>query len=639
MKFLFVVSFLCLGQSVFAQKQKLIDSLINLASTSNNDVKMKLYGDISWEMKELNTTEALVYANKEIDLATTLNNKKYIAQGYNDRGGIYFLMGKQAEAMKDYELALEIRKTLNDKSGIASVLSKMGVIYRNKGDLAGALKIQLQTLKIFEDTKDTLRQIATLIFLGELNRKVLNFKEADKVFERTFALLKLKPNAKQYSNALTTYGTSLSDQKRFDEALAALMQANQQQEKLENYIDQASTLNNIGNVYSSKNQFADALIYFQQAYDLAVKTNNVTGQPVYLANLGSMKIKLNNFVGAEKDLLAAKKLSESTNQKEKLSNTYGFLNNLYDTMQNKDLALEYANLKNNIKDSIFSDEMAQQFADMQTKYETEKKESQIIAQQLELRKKQIWIFGILGLLALSVLYGLLYFNKYKHKRKSELANIKLQQQEEKTHAIIAAEEKERLRVARELHDGVGQLMAASRLSLGNLESDEDLNKNQKASINNSVKMVDDAIKELRTVSHNMMPNALIRNGLVQAMRDFVDQLNQQSSLKISFETAGLDKPLPSNKEAVLYRILQEIMQNIIKHAKATEVHISYTGDGQEATLMVEDNGVGFDTKNTKAFDGIGLKNIVARAEFIKAKVYWDSSLGNGTTVTVELDSN
>jgi signal transduction histidine kinase len=150
-------------------------------------------------------------------------------------------------------------------------------------------------------------------------------------------------------------------------------------------------------------------------------------------------------------------------------------------------------------------------------------------------------------------------------------------------------------------------------------------------------MVDDAVREVRSVSHNMMPNALIRFGLAKAVREFIDKIAATGALKVDLQIVGLNDRLESTTETVLYRVMQETVSNIIKHAAATTISIQLIKDDESLTMMIEDNGKGFDTKKISEFGGIGLKNIISRVEYLNGTVDFDSFPGRGTTVIVELD--
>jgi signal transduction histidine kinase len=149
-------------------------------------------------------------------------------------------------------------------------------------------------------------------------------------------------------------------------------------------------------------------------------------------------------------------------------------------------------------------------------------------------------------------------------------------------------------------------------------------------------MIDDAAREIRTVSHDLMPNALLIQGLVSAVREFVNRLSLTGKVKVSLDVANLDERLPQLTETVLYRVLQELVGNVVKHSEATHVQVQLIRNEKELTMMVEDDGKGFDTAKIADYKGIGLKNIISRIDFLNGKVNFDSSPNSGTTVIVEV---
>ena len=209
--------------------------------------------------------------------------------------------------------------------------------------------------------------------------------------------------------------------------------------------------------------------------------------------------------------------------------------------------------------------------------------------------------------------------------------------DDKIKKAAAAEEKERKRIAADLHDGVGQLMTAAWLNLQVLEkqttngTDE-----QQQLINKTTLLVGESCKEVRQVSHNMMPNALLKKGLINAVKEFTQQIDS-SILSINLQAEGLDVELDSITETILYRVIQESVNNAIKHAAASELDISIHHANGNIDVLIEDNGQGFDIKkidNNK--NGLGLQNIRSRILFLKGTVDWDSSPSNGTVVAIHI---
>jgi signal transduction histidine kinase len=276
-------------------------------------------------------------------------------------------------------------------------------------------------------------------------------------------------------------------------------------------------------------------------------------------------------------------------------------------------------------------------SEAEEKYQTEKKEKMILEQKLQINKQRNWIFGVIGLALVAILGSLLFYTKRQANQKAQFDAEKLKLQTEKTSAIVEAEEHERIRLAKELHDGVGPMLSLAKFQLENAISQTKFNSIEQESLfQNTNTMIDDAAREIRTVSHDLMPNALLMQGLVSAIREFVNRLSLSGKVKVSLDVANLDERLPQLTETVLYRVLQELVGNVIKHSDATSVQIQLVRHENELTMMIEDNGKGFDTSQMPIFKGIGLKNIISRIDFLNGKVNFDSSPNRGTTVIVEV---
>jgi len=180
------------------------------------------------------------------------------------------------------------------------------------------------------------------------------------------------------------------------------------------------------------------------------------------------------------------------------------------------------------------------------------------------------------------------------------------------------------------------MMSAAKMNLSAYESNVQFtNEEEKRNFEKIVSLVDDSCKEVRVVSHNMMPNALLKNSLSSAIREFIDKLDHKK-LQVHLYTGGLESRLDTNIETILYRVIQECVNNVIKHANANTLDISILIEQHEITATIEDNGQGFDTNDRNKFEGIGLKNIRTRIEYLKGTVDFDSSPGKGTLVALHV---
>jgi two-component system NarL family sensor kinase len=230
--------------------------------------------------------------------------------------------------------------------------------------------------------------------------------------------------------------------------------------------------------------------------------------------------------------------------------------------------------------------------------------------------------------------GVLYYHFYRLKQQTLVQADIIRQQELATKRIIAAEENERRRIAADLQDGVGQLLSTTRMNLDTLlERLMISNADNSELATKTMSMIDEGCKEVRAIAHQMMPGVLLKTGLVAALRDFVNKL-ESPKLRIVLETSGWDNRINNNIEIVLYRIIQETVNNVIKHAAASQLDIQLTIEDDEVSVTIEDNGKGFNSTNYDKLEGIGLKNIITRVEYLKGTVDISSLPGKGTLVAI-----
>lgn len=210
------------------------------------------------------------------------------------------------------------------------------------------------------------------------------------------------------------------------------------------------------------------------------------------------------------------------------------------------------------------------------------------------------------------------------------------QQELSTQAILEAEEKERTRIAKDLHDSVGQMMSAARMNLSSYYNQaQPAAGEQEESLRKIIRLVDDSCREVRAVSHSMMPAAMMKRNLPEAIRELINRI-ESPQLRIHFHTEGEPGEQENQTSSILYRVIQECVNNVIKHAGASELDIALLYDHEGISVTIEDNGKGFNLERLPEGAGIGLQNMRARVEFLKGTIEFDSSPGNGTLVAIHL---
>lgn len=278
--------------------------------------------------------------------------------------------------------------------------------------------------------------------------------------------------------------------------------------------------------------------------------------------------------------------------------------------------------------------LKKQLSELNLKFEAEHKQKLIQQQQFANNRRNTTIAVIAVLFARGAILGYQSYSRYRLKQMVLLQSAMLHQLDIATQGIIEAEEKERKRIAADLHDGVGQLFSAVRMNLSSLMDRAVLtNAAEKALAEKTLAMVDESCKGVRTIAQQMMPNILLKTGLAAAIKDFVNKIDSQH-LKINMEAYGLEERLDNNVEIVLYRVLQECVNNVIKHARASRLDINLTREGRDISVTIEDNGIGFNAADKMKFAGIGLKNIITRVKYLKGSVDISSDQNKGTLVAI-----
>jgi signal transduction histidine kinase len=214
-----------------------------------------------------------------------------------------------------------------------------------------------------------------------------------------------------------------------------------------------------------------------------------------------------------------------------------------------------------------------------------------------------------------------------HQRRNQLLN------KEKINAEITTLEKERTRIASDLHDDLGPMLSTVKLLINNLEIESDEDKITLSKVNG---YIDGVLTQLRTISNNLMPQVLGRKGLVAAINEFIDELNATRDMQIHFAPSA-DLVIPMEQGNHLYRIMHEIIHNAGKHSIASSMDISLEQQENRLVLTMRDNGRGFDPQDLETVrKGLGLKNIMSRVEAIQGVVYLKSAPKTGTEYTIEI---
>ncbi len=303
------------------------------------------------------------------------------------------------------------------------------------------------------------------------------------------------------------------------------------------------------------------------------------------------------------------------------------------------------NTYNKLKDSVYRDEMAAQVAEMNARYETEKRarENMELAQVNELqslqldserqkRITQVILFG--GVIVLLGLASLFLLSRTRYRQRVEYQKKLTEEQRKLFQGVVDAEEKERKRIAQELHDGIGQLLSTAKLHASALE--EELPDAVKPLARQSSSLIDQAVAEVRAVSHNLMPASLIRSGLKVAIENLAGQIHASNQLKVTCNVSGLDGHLSDSAEVILFRLVQELFNNALKHAEATSIGLDIGRSTDSLVIRFSDDGKGFNPQTAPSHNGLGLRNVYSRAGLLNGRIEITSAPGAGTLTVITI---
>lgn len=362
--------------------------------------------------------------------------------------------------------------------------------------------------------------------------------------------------------------------------------------------------------------------------------------------MGKIAVLQNNYEKAVPLYEEAFKIAHENNFFEQKYEIMKELKDVYNYVGEYKKSLDLFYEFHKIKDSLFTTERDKNLNDALQKYEAAKKDEEIVKQKLEIelqnRLKNRWIIGGIGLGLFAMLITLFFRKRIKYQNTITLQNRALQQKEieelqqknrlDSMSSMIAGQETERLRIAKDLHDSLGGLLSTVKAHFSSLKSiSSEIEKSQLYGKTNS--LIDEACVEVRRISHNMMPHSLSLMGLKDALVDLSERL-QRDKINTTVEIEEIPSTLDETQKVMIYRLMQELISNIQKHAQAKNVLIQSFSHKNIMTIIVEDDGIGFDVATPK--DGLGLESMRSRVAFLNGTIHIDAQPHKGTSVNIEI---
>ncbi|WP_164974196.1 sensor histidine kinase [Filimonas effusa] len=317
---------------------------------------------------------------------------------------------------------------------------------------------------------------------------------------------------------------------------------------------------------------------------------------------------------------------------------YKIYGDSYEALGLTDKAIACKNKYIELYDSFATRDKLNMMSKIESRYRLSEKDKKLAEQNLQIskaennaRQKSLWVIAISLLAIVGFIISALWLRANRHKQRLLAYRFEKQMEISRLTYTIAGEEKERNRIARELHDGIGGLLAAAKINLDLVKKEYHFN--NESNFIEVMQLVDQAASDLRKTAHNMMPEILMQDGLVKALEQFCNSIASKNTTHIYFEVIGTNIKLKSELELSLYRIVQELVHNIIKHSRATEAFIQISFSEDELNISVEDNGIGISSENKK---GLGIKSIQDRVKALNGNISIESGYARGTNIYINI---
>ncbi len=661
----------------FNQANRMFDSALYYyyQNPSDSDL-MFIYGFRAMNYARHNKkAQAIILSKKSIESGKKTNNFKDIAAMDNYCGNLYFKIKNYDSAFCYYNNAqLYYKKLMHKdtaKSGfairkLANVQFKIATIYFNQHKYKESIKFTFYALKLYDNIDDYKgisvchNLIGTIYnFNQDYNKAFVEYKKAIKYAEKIH-------NLRLLDKLNNNIGVIFLGKENYDSAYYYFRKSLEFKLKTKSSPYSTSGLyNNLGLIFKHKKRYDSALYYFNKSIDIRKNIGYKKGEIKVRANKGLTYIEMKKYPEAKKILLSALDFCKTHNMGETSKQIYSGLSRIY--AANKQYRKAYRAYENYVKfkDSLNSVDINNKINEYRMRYETSKKDLEITKlqkmtaiqkleqeKQISENKRQKIVALLLGVTTLFLIITLFYIRRNfiikqraareLMKKNNEISQQKIvdlikAQEVSSINSYMEGQEKERARIAAELHDRLGSLLSAVKLHFSSIEANLDENNSNSESDNFSfaLDLLDNSVEEVRSISHNLSKGILTQFGLSGAINNLKNAINSAGKIQIKFIEVGEKLDLLPEVEIELFRVIQELITNAIKHSGADEIYVQLITDAEGLTIVVEDMGVGFDMAKLKS-KGIGLQNLKNRIEKIGGIYHLESTINKGTTIIIEI---
>lgn len=599
--------------------------------------------------------QLLPYQEEAMSISRELNYAYGIAMCYASKGSHLKSSSDYTNALKYYDSALAVVGGINDlrmQDVRATAFYRKGMIYFAQENYYPALNNFFSALN---NTRDSARTLSIRVFVTDSYILLNNF---DKALEYVRpGIIYLQTHPEQRSASVSIYNAAVNiflNKEQLDSAEFYV-------EKILPYSDDPKQVQirfgyylKKGHIDFKKQKYDEALRYYKLAHESARQGGHINSVSTALYHLSAVALKLGSNELAKHYTLQNLSLLDSTDAKVGKIDALLNLARYYHAVGNDMRAYTAIERSVEMKDSLLSEKNIRQVNLLGAIYERELQQKEIERLQSEkelqaadVKQKstlnKLFLISILALLVLGYL-GYTNFRKSqqlaKNKealQKQQIIDLEKDRHLSSVNAMLKGQEEERNRIAKDLHDGLGGLLSGTKLSFLNVKEKLSLSEDERFHFEKSLSMLDNTIIDLRKVAQNLLPEALVKYGLDDALSDYCDSIHSSSGIRIFYEQYGERRVLDNTATVFIFRIIQELVANVVKHAVATQIIVQLTFSEKNVSVTVEDNGKGFDQNAAHSGRGAGINNIKYRVQYFNGTMDLESYPGRGTSVNILLN--
>ena len=541
--------------------------------------------------------------------------------------GHYFDIRSQYDSAQYYtQIAYKLTNKDDPNSAYPTILNSLGANYFRLGEYDEAASYMLLTVEVLEEQDKPLHlvyaynNLATVLGINE------NYEEAITYYKKGYSVLEDIKDTTLIANLASNTAISIKKTNDFPEARKWALKAIELGERY-NSPDACSYGNYI--MATTEEDLDQSILYIEKAVSKAREAHNKSVLADALDMYGYKLSEKGMHEKAKKSIEEAIALHVESSYNTGLLAAYANAGKIYYNTGEYKTSAEYFQKYEKLYEETLSNDNKKRVNELNTKYQTEKKERQIAEQELKIFKQQSNLFYVLLTAALLVLVlgGVFIYSRKTQKLK--LRQIRQEKEIAILNSFILGEEKERNRISRDLHDSVAAQLGAAKMGLESIPYLEEEKKNTQ--LEKTARLIGNIHGDVRRIAHNLLPVTLEKEGLVSALLEFVGEINQLGILDIKVNNKlSTDFRLPQKNELVLYRIIQELINNIIQHSGATEAVIDLSDAEEQLMIRVSDNGIGFTTNQ----ENQGLYSIRERSSTIGGVFSIESEKRQGSVATL-----